>query len=213
MLNYVCCSLLILAKVILTQNVIQEYVIQKDFFNVFKAAEFSIYDPGETNVYYRIESNYGLMQNVKVIANPSTQEIGELHAKLNFLLYKAEISILDSQINQWINGSIEQNFQWFTHSFDINWNGQYIKLEKDGIISLTSKFYDEDQQLLAQIRRRINFNFQVKYDMKIFSNKYPTQIYLLGLSALHRVSSSNTVVCKKNWNKSIRQSFVLFSIF
>jgi hypothetical protein len=172
------------------QNAIREYVVRKDFFTGFKAGEFSVYDTSEKHVHYRVESNYGLMQNVKVIAHPSKQEIGRLQAKINLLLYKAEISILDPQTNQWRNGLIEQNFKFLGSSFDINWNGHQIKMESE-VGSLTSKFYDEDRQLLAQTRIRLTSIFITnKYDMKIFSNKYPEQIYLLGLAARDHLISS-----------------------
>jgi hypothetical protein len=111
-------------------------------------------------------------------------------AKINLLLYKAEISILDPQTNQWRNGLIEQNFKFLGSSININWNGHQIKIENE-VGSLTSKFYDEDRQLLAQTRIRLTSIFITnKYDMKIFSNKYPEQIYLLGLAARDHLTSS-----------------------
>jgi hypothetical protein len=184
----------ILTSVIFTyvnpQNAIREYVIHKDVFSGFKAAEFSVFDTSEKNMYYRVESNYGLTQNVKVIAYPSKQEVGQLEAKIKLFLYKAEFSILNPQTNQWNDGLIEQNFKFFLASFNINWNGHRITFKKDGAFSLTSKFYDEDQQILAQIRIRPGLTLKVKYDLNIFSNKYPEQIYLLGLAALHQVTSA-----------------------
>jgi hypothetical protein len=155
----------------------------------FKAGEFSVYDTSEKHVQYRIESSYGLMQNLKVIAQSSKQEIGRLQAKLNLLLYKAEISILDSQTNQWISGLIEQNFQILGSSFGITWNGHRISMENE-VVSLTSRFYDEDRTLLAQIRVRPASIFVRKYDMKVFSNKYPEQIYLLTMAARDQLTSS-----------------------
>jgi hypothetical protein len=171
------------------QNAIREYVIHRDIFSGFKAAQFSIYDKSEAHVYYRIESDYGLTQNVKVIAYPSKQEVGRLEAKIKAFLYKAEISILNPRTNQWNTGLIEQNFKFLGSSFNINWNGHRITMETEAV-ALTSKFYDEDRQLLAQIRTRPFGFLKVKYDMKVFSNKYPEQIYLLGLAArVHRASS------------------------
>ncbi len=47
-----------------SQNVIEEYVIHKDIFNGFKAAEFTVYDRSEKQVHYRLESDYGLTQTI-----------------------------------------------------------------------------------------------------------------------------------------------------
>jgi hypothetical protein len=194
MSNYIRVPVLILASVLFTfvnlQNPIREYVIRKDFFSGLKAGEFSVFDTSEKHVYYRIESSYGLMQNLKVISQPSKQEVGRLQAKIKLLLYKAEISILDSQTNQWTSGLIEQDFKLLGSSFDINWNGHRITMKSE-VGSLTSKFYDESQQLLAEIRLRPTSIFITnKYDMKVFSNKYPEQIYLLGLAARDQLTSS-----------------------
>jgi hypothetical protein len=181
--------LILILTYVNSQNAIREYVIHKDVFSEFKAAEFSVFDTSEKNIHYRLESNYGLTQNVKVIALPSKQEVGQLEAKIKLYLYRAKFSILNPQTNQRNNGSIEQNFKFFLISLNINWNGHRITLKEDGAFSLTSKFYDEDQQLLAQIRIRPGLPLKVRYDLKIFSNKYPEQIYLLGLAALHQVTS------------------------
>jgi len=186
--------MLLLASAIFTyvnpQDPIQQYVIRKDFFTGFKAGEFSVYDTNEKQLYYRIESNYDIMQNIKIIAYPSKQEVGRLEAKIKAFVYKAEISILDPQTNQWVTGLIQQNFQIVGSLFNIDWNGQQITMKSE-IASLTSKFFDTNAQLLAQFRLRPTSVFVTnKYDMTIFSNKYPQQIYLLGLAARDHITSS-----------------------
>jgi uncharacterized protein YxjI len=189
----ICFSVLLIVSGIFTyvnsQDAIRQYVIRKDFFNGIKAAEFSIYDKNE-NIQYRIESSYSVMQSVKLIAYPSKQEVGRLKAQINFLTYKAEISILDSQTNQWINGLVEQDFQFIGTSCNINWNGNRITMEND-IASFTSKFRNTNGQLLAQFRLRPASIFVTnKYDMQIFSNQYPDQLYLLALAAREQIRSA-----------------------
>ncbi len=51
--------------------------------------------------------------------------------------------------------------------------------------SLTNIFRDSDgREILAEFQRRPTSIFWAdKYDMQIFSNKYPKQIYLLALAA------------------------------
>jgi len=171
------------------QTAIRQYVIRKDYFNGIKAAEFSIYDKNE-NIQYRIESNYNVLQSIKLIVYPSKKEVGRLKAQINILTYKAEIALLDSQTNQWINGLIQQNFQLIGTLCNIDWNGYHITMEND-IASLTSKFRDTNGQLLAQFRLRPATIFVAnKYDLQIFSNQYPDQLYLLGLAAREQIRSS-----------------------
>jgi hypothetical protein len=164
-------------------------VIHKDIFNGFKAAEFTVYDRSEKQVHYRLESDYGLTQTIKVIKRPSKEEIGRLKGKVHLFLYEAEISILNPETNKWDCGSIEQNFKLMGNSFNINWNGHRIKVETKAF-SLITNFYDEDRELLAQIQRKSFIGFRRKHNLKIFSDEYPKEIYLLGLVAYDRLSAA-----------------------
>lgn len=167
-------------------NTMKEYVIRKDFFNVLKAAEFTIYDRNEKYIHYRVESKIGLLQNVKLIVYPSKQEVGRLRAKVHPLTYRGEFSILDPQSNQWINGTIKEKFVWTKSVFDIEWNGNHITMEQESF-ELTSVFRDSNRQILAKYQLRFGSVFWThKYDMKIYSTKYPEQIYLLALTIRHR---------------------------
>ncbi len=190
---YICFSALILISTIFTyvspQDPIRQYVIRKDFFIGFKAGEFTVYDTSEKNIQYRIESDYGITQNVRLIAHPSKQLVGRLQAKFTVFLYEGEISIIDSQTNQWINGVFKQNFKLLTSSFNIDWNGRSLTGESE-LGSVTVKFRDTNGELLAQFRLRPVVFLKRKYDMKIFSNKYPDQLYLLALAAYDHIHST-----------------------
>ncbi|CAF1030729.1 unnamed protein product [Adineta ricciae] len=168
---------------------IRQYVIRRDFFSNFKAGEFAVYDTNEKHLYYRIESKYFPLQNIELIAYPSKRTVGKLQAKLNLLLYKGDFSFQDPLSNQWINGIIEQKFNLARDVFTITWNERQITVQKD-LGSLTNHFYDGNT-LLAQFRLRpASILWARKYDMQIFSDKYPENIYLLALAARDHISSS-----------------------
>jgi hypothetical protein len=186
-------SVFLLTSIILSnvnpEDTIRQYVIRRDFFRGFKASEYSVYDKTEKHIYYRIESNYGLLPNMEIIAYPSKQVVGRLQAKLKLIVYNGEFSILDPKSNQWIKGSIQQNFQLFVSPFNIDWNGHHITMESE-MASFTSTFNGANGQLLAQCRLRpTSILWTHKYDMKIFSNKYPDLIYLLGLAVRDNMMS------------------------
>jgi hypothetical protein len=167
-----------------SQNVLREYVIRKDFFTGLKATEYTIYDIKEKHVFYRIESKFHLLQSIKLIAYPSKQEVARLQAKINPFLYKAEFSIVNPQFNQEVSGLIEQNLRLNGDLFSIQWGGSLINMEKD-LFSLMNIFRDAlSGEILAQFRiRPASIFWTRKYDLKIFSNKYPEQIYFLALAA------------------------------
>ncbi|CAF1518644.1 unnamed protein product [Rotaria sp. Silwood1] len=195
---WICFSVFLLASTIFTyvnsQNAIRKYVIRKDWFNLFKAGEFSIYDTSQKGLIYRIESNVGIFLDSKLIAYPSKKEVGRLQVKRNLKPYSRVLSILDPQTNQWIVGYMQRNTQaieFHGTSFNIDWNGHYITMKKE-TTSLTSKFHDTNGQLLAEFKIRLTSLLfgRKKYDMEIFSDKYPEQIYLLALIASDNVVST-----------------------
>jgi hypothetical protein len=185
----ICLLLSAISSIVNADNALKQYVIRRDFFNVLKAGELSVYDKSEKHLYYRIESDYGILQTIKLISLPSTQVVGRLQAKLKLLLYKAEFSTGDLASDRWINGSIEQRLKLFGDLFDIQW-GKYSMSLKKKFGSFTNKFFDKDGKLVAQFRLRPSSLFWTKkYDMKIYSDKYPEQIYLLALAVIDHILS------------------------
>lgn len=177
--------LLLTAPILLNVNAqtpIKEYVIRKDFFRFAKSSEFTVSDAKEKHVYYRMESNFNILLDVKLIAYPSKKEVGRLKSQINFIARKGKFSVLDSKSNKWVDGSILQSFKLWSETFIIEWNGHRITMEKK-TASFTYIFFDSDgKEILAQIRLRpASILWTHKYDMKIFSNKYSEQIYLVAL--------------------------------
>ena len=187
-----CITIFALLSIMNCQVAGRKYVIQKDAFRFYKAAEFTVYDVNEKHMYYRIESTFSLLQNVKVIAYPSMQEVGRLNAKLKLFLYKAEFSIVDPQSDERVSGLIRQKFKLTLDLFTIEWGGKNITMEKKSF-SFTTEFRDSiGGKILAQFRLRPASIFWTrKYDMEIFSDKYPEQVYLLALAAFDRLYSKN----------------------
>ncbi|CAF1394746.1 unnamed protein product [Adineta steineri] len=127
----------------------RSYVIKKDFFRGAKANEFTILDPSKKQPQYRIESRYGLLQNAELVVYPSKQPIAKLQQKFKLLLYSGIISILDQNSNQWINGTIQENFRG---TYIIEWNGQRVNVKSIAIDN------DSTETILDEVLK-IKFEF------------------------------------------------------
>ncbi|CAF4109741.1 unnamed protein product [Rotaria sp. Silwood2] len=149
-----------------------------------KAGQFSIYDPGEQQLHYRIQSQIALWQILELVAYPSNQVIAKLNSRWHTLLYEATISIFDSQSNQWIDGQIRKHLTFFGDKYTIEWNGKSMVMETK-FLSFTTKFRDENQgNMLAEFRMRWTSLFWFKkYDLEIFSKEVPETIYIMALAA------------------------------
>ena len=175
----------------------RQYLARRDFFNMMKAGEFSIMDPSEKKLYYRIESRYHLLQRVEVIRYPEKKKTARLASKLHPLTYRGEFSILNETTNRWVEGVTEQNFQWLQFLYIIRWNGHQINLTST-TGDQTCRFRDESNELLADYRLQLaSVLWRRKYDVKIHTNKYPEEIYLLALAAHDRITSSS----KNGWGQ------------
>jgi hypothetical protein len=163
------------------QKAIRSYVVQKDLLNPIKAGQFTILDSTEKETKYRVQSLYSFMQNVELVTYPSQQVIAKLNKNFKLFLYKATISILDPHSNKWINGTIREKFGG---SFIIEWNGHKVKI-LHYFASWTSEFRDEnDGKVLARYDKKlISLVWASKYELKVYSDKLPDAIYILGLVA------------------------------
>jgi hypothetical protein len=132
-----------------------------------------------------MESKFGATHNVKLYQGSEKKNpLAILKGKLSIVLYKATFSILNSNLKQWKNGTIDQNFKIVGNKFLINYNNINISMEGKGA-SLDTTFIDQsNQNILAKFRKRISSLFwKNKYDLQILSDKFPDQIYFLGVAA------------------------------
>lgn len=160
------------------------YLIKKDFISGLKGGEFTIYDHTGKARQYRMESKFGVTHDVQLFSLPSKKLIARLKAKVTAVMYKATITVLNSNTNQWNNGTIEQNFKLVGNKFTIVFNGNRILMEGTAA-SLNTEFHEQPLgNVLAKFRKRISSLFwRNKYDLQVSSNSYPDAIYFLGVAA------------------------------
>lgn len=166
------------------------YVIEKDFFNVMKPGQFSIYGSSEQQLQYRIQSQFAFGHSLELFAYPSNELIAKLKSPWLHLLYKANISVFDTKLNQWIDGQIRKHFTFFDDKYTIEWNGKTIIMETK-FASLTTEFRYQNQEIkLASFSKRlISFVWSNKYDLELFSNELPEAIYIMALAAKDHTDS------------------------
>ena len=190
----------------------RQYIVRRDLFTVMRASQFSIMDPSEKKLYYRIESAQHLLQRVKVIRYPEKVQTARLAEKFHALKYHGDFSILNETTNRWIDGVIDKGMQWLHFSSAIQWNGYQINVtgtEKP----LSLEFRDESDELLAEYRLQVSVSFWKRYHVKVYTNEYPEEIYLLALAALDgQVTAKNPHLRrqkgKKQWTN--KQCVLLF---
>ncbi|CAF1171692.1 unnamed protein product [Didymodactylos carnosus] len=151
-------TIVLLSAVLLALNIFvpihskvtnRTYLIKKDFLSDLKGGEFPVYDSTGKKQLYRMESKIGKTHNVQVFATTSKKVLAELAARVASAMYKGNIAVLDTNLKQWKNGTIEHG-----NKFRVFWNGQRISMEGKGN-SLDTTFRDEsNSNILAQFKKR-----------------------------------------------------------
>ena len=175
-----------LSTVILTfansDSTVRVLVIQQENkYDERKLPQFSVYDGAKTQLQYTIKSQDETPLTSRIMVYPEKEIVGALRStETNRLFDQAQISILKSDSNEWIEGLVIADRLWFRLSHTIKWNERHLSMTSQ-IYSLTTKIHDQDNgKLLATFKRRL-FNFKPTFDLNIFSNEIPDTLYLFGV--------------------------------
>ncbi|CAM4852201.1 unnamed protein product, partial [Rotaria magnacalcarata] len=166
------------------------YVIEKDYFGGFKGRGYTVYDSQGKKSLYRMEPQFGMTHNIQLFQGLKNKDpIAFLKEKFFTLFYKATIAIRNATTDRWKNGTVEQSFHMLTMKFTINYNNLDI-IMKDGIMSWNTVYVDSfNQQVLAQFRRKMSWPFgREKYQLQVFFDKFPDQLYFFGFVARDHIN-------------------------
>ncbi|CAF3494681.1 unnamed protein product [Rotaria socialis] len=160
------------------------YLIKKDFVSGLKGGEFTVYDHTGKTRLYRMESKWGLSHDVQVFSLPEKKLIARLKGIAIFATYKATVTILNANNNQWTNGTLGQNFKIVGNKFTISFNKNRIVMEGTAA-SLNTEFHEQPLgNTVAKFRKRVSsLLWRNKYDLQVSSNAYPDTLYFLGVAA------------------------------
>lgn len=176
--------LCIILKLIIASETNRTYLVKKDFISGMKSGEFTVYDHLGKVIQYRLESKIGLTHQIRLFEGSSKTLLATLNGKITPAMYKATVSILSKNKNQWKNGTIEQNYKIVGNKFTIQFNDDKLMMETDPF-SLDTKFIaKQSNATLAKFHKRVSSLFwRNKYDLQVLSDKYPDELYLLGIAS------------------------------
>jgi hypothetical protein len=170
----------------------QQYVIKQDFYTSYQYNSFSVFTNDEQQIIYRIETVYSLSYAATI---KSVLPLNDfiIVARIDAFLGSNQIftfRILHSRLGRWIDGRIYQRnmliyvielvgFQQIIIELSLPWTPEMSSLNtvrfRDGLIS--NKIYAD------YIQRSPWLSI---YDLRLFSNEYPIELYLVGFSIVQR---------------------------
>ena len=180
--------------IIITSVIIngQQYVIKQDIRASYQYNAFSVFTSNENQLIYRIESQYSLSYaaTIKSIL-PLNDFI--IVARIDTFLGSNRIytfRILNSRLGVWIDGRIYQQTM-LIYVIELNYFQKIIiELSPPRTPEMSSlntvRFRD------GQISNKIYADYTQRtpwlsiYDLRLFSNEYPIELYLTGFAIVQR---------------------------
>lgn len=170
----------------------QQYVIKRDFRTSYQFNSFSVFTFDERQIIYRVETQYSLAYaaTIKYVL-PLSDFI--IVAHIDAALGSDQIfrfRILNNRLGYWIDGQVIQRNR-FLYSIELS-NYQQIIMESvsipnvGGSIQQRVRFVDGffPNRVYAEYVQRTPWSFV--YDLRIFVDEHPIELYLTGLSIAQR---------------------------
>jgi len=171
----------------------QQYVIKQDFYASYQYNSFSVFTSDERQIIYRIETQYSLSYSATIKSILPLDDFIIVARVDTFLgsIYIFTFRILNSILGRWIDGRIYQKNALIYVMELANFQQIIIELSprpgtpeisslntvrfRDGLIS--NKIYADYMQRTPWLSI---------YDLRLFSNEYPIELYLVGFSVAQR---------------------------
>lgn len=163
------------------------YIINKDrSMPDYRLSEFSIYDSTEKQRQYVIETFDSDIHAVVLYAYPSEQIVGALEGEWEKFIGTANISLLDTHSNQWMDGSITIKFHFYIDKFEISWYGTKITMRRKFVSNKTEVRDEKGNELVASFEPYPNPKSPKpnKYKLIIFSDKVPGVVYFFAVAVM-----------------------------
>lgn len=170
----------------------QQYVIKRDFRSSYQYNSFSVFTNDERLMIYRIETVYSLSYAATIKSILPLDDF-LIVARIDTFLGSGRIftfRILNSQLGRWIDGRIYQR-NLLIYVIELS-NFQQIIIELSSprtpeMSSLdTVRFRDGRLSNLIYADYTQRTPWLSVYDLRLFSNEYPIELYLVGFSIIQR---------------------------
>jgi hypothetical protein len=170
----------------------QQYVIKQDFLTSYQYNSYSVFTNDERLVIYRIETQYSLKYAATI---KSILPLGDfiIVANIDSILGSGRVfsfRILNSQLGRWIDGRIYQR-NILIYVIELR-NFQQIIIELSPTRTPEMSSLDTVRFRDGQISNKIYADYVQRtpwlsiYDLRLYSNEYPIELYLVGFSIVQR---------------------------
>jgi hypothetical protein len=170
----------------------QQYVIKQDFYASYQYNSYSVFTNDELQIIYRIETQYSLSYAATIKSILPLDDF-LIVARIDAFLGSGRIftfRILNSQLGRWIDGRIYQR-NIFIYVMELR-NFQQIIIEVSPPLTPEISSLDIVRFRDGRISNKIYADYVQRtpwlsvYDLRLFSNEYPIELYLVGFSIVQR---------------------------
>lgn len=170
----------------------QQYVIKQDFRDSYQYNSFSVFTGDERLIVYRVETVFSLSYAATIKAILPLNDF-LIVARIDTFLGSGRIftfRILNSQLGRWIDGRIYQR-NLLVYVIELsNYRQMIIELPPARTPEMSSlstvRFRDGRLSNLIYADYTQRTPWLSIYDLRLYSNEYPIELYLVGFSIVQR---------------------------
>ena len=179
-----------LIKYIESKKSIHKYIlIRDDRMDKNGFSQFSVLDSHGKQYLYRLKTSYiDNNDSLVLVSYPSKDIAGYVIGRWKNETLNVTFQLFDLATNESTNGTITKIFNLYVETYLIEWNNETFLMKKK-LFSIPHKFYDQNQNVLAQFRKKFRwFNWSsIEYNLNIFIDTLPHAIYFFSLAIVdHR---------------------------
>ena len=170
----------------------QQYVIKQDFRDSYQYNSFSVFTGDERLILYRVETVFSLSYAATIKAILPLDDF-LIVARIDTFLGSGRVftfRILNSQLGRWIDGRVYQRNLLIYVIEMSNYRQIIIELSPARTPEMSSlstvRFRDGRLSNLIYADYTQRTPWLSIYDLRLFSNEYPIEVYLVGFSILQR---------------------------
>jgi hypothetical protein len=169
----------------------RSYVVKRDKLpNEHNLYGYSVFDSTGKQRLYRLKTIYSSTDIMVLVDYPAKNIVANMEGVLLEGKLNVTLSIYDSSLNKWTDGSITEISSFLLKKYPIEWNSKQFVM-KNRVRARTSRLYNKSQnKLLAKFARRVRWlpTSPFIYDLTIYIDELPDAACFFAIAVIdHRL--------------------------
>lgn len=167
-------------------------IVVEKILNENRLLNYTIYDSMGLKRLYRMRTLQNDIDTILLVDYPAKNLVGNCEGEWAWDKVDVSFSIYSYSLSKWIDGKISKRVHLLRQKYSIEWDSKEVIMKSD-LFSHAMSFYTGPQEIfLGQFKDTSSlFRNNAKYQLQIYSNYMPDQIYFFALAMIsHQIQQT-----------------------